>query len=123
MRVDNNILKLDTVNPEYILRTDRPQGNYDVEKVIEDMCQFRGHIIVQTLFMQGESGGESYDNTSAQYVEPWLQALQRIQPRQVMIYTIDRETPVQGLQKATPELLDGIAAQVRALGFDVSVSY
>ena len=123
MRVDNNILKLDTVNPEYILRTDRPQGNYDVEKVIENMCQFGGHIIVQTLFMQGESGGENYDNTSDQYVEPWLQALQRIQPSQVMIYTIDRETPVQGLQKATHEQLDGIAAQVRALGFDVSVSY
>ena len=111
------------MNPEYILRTDRPQGNYDVEKVIENMCQFGGHIIVQTLFMQGESGGVSYDNTSAQYVEPWLRALQRIQPRQVMIYTIDRETPVQGLQKATPEQLDGIAAQVRAMGFDVSVSY
>ena len=123
MRVDNNILKLDTVNPEYILRTDRPQGGYDVEKVIEDMCRFRGHIIVQTLFMQGESGGVSYDNTSARYVEPWLRALQRIQPRQVMIYTIDRETPVQSLQKATPEQLDGIAAQVRALGIDVSVSY
>ena len=101
LRVDNNILKLDTVNPEYILRTDRPQGNYDVEKVIEDMCLFRGHIIVQTLFMQGESGGVSYDNTSAQYVKPWLQALQRIQPRQVMIYTIDRETPDQALEKAT----------------------
>ncbi|MBR4405060.1 MAG: radical SAM protein [Bacteroidaceae bacterium] len=123
MRVDNNILKLDTVNQEYIQRTDQPQGSYDVEKVIEDMCRFEGNCIVQTLFMQGESEGVNYDNTSAQYVEPWIAALQRIQPSQVMIYTIDRETPVQGLKKATPEQLDGIAAQVRALGFDVSVSY
>ncbi len=123
MRVDNNILKLDTVNQEYIQRTDQPQGSYDVEKVIEDMCRFEGNCIVQTLFMQGESEGVDYDNTSAQYVEPWIAALQRIKPRQVMIYTIDRETPVQGLQKATPEQLDSIAAQVRALGIDTSVSY
>lgn len=123
MRVDNNIQKLDTADQNYILRTDRPQGHYDVETVIEDMCQFGGHIIVQTLFMQGEDGGEDYDNTSAAFVEPWLRALQRIQPSQVMIYTIDRETPAQGLQKATREQLDAIAAQVRSLGIDTSVSY
>ena len=57
------------------------------------------------------------------FIEELAVAIKEIAPRQVMIYTIDRETPVQGLQKATPELLDGIAAQVRALGFDVSVSY
>ena len=31
MRVDNNILKLDTVNPDYIKKVDRPAGTYDVE--------------------------------------------------------------------------------------------
>lgn len=123
MRVDNNILKLDTVDMDYILKTDRPQGHYEVEDIIEQMCLFEGHIIVQTLFMQGESGGVSFDNTAEKYVEPYLEALKRIKPSQVMLYTIDRETPAEGLLKATPEQLDGIAERVRALGLDVTVSY
>ncbi len=123
MRVDNNILKLDTVDMDYILRTDRPQGHYNVEDIIEQMCLFEGHIIVQTLFMQGESGGVSFDNTAEKFVEPYLEALKRIKPSQVMLYTIDRETPAEGLQKATPEQLDRIAERVRVLGLDVTVSY
>ena len=30
-KVDNNILKLDTVNPDYIQEVDRPNGHYNVE--------------------------------------------------------------------------------------------
>ena len=39
-----------------------------------------------------------------------------------MIYTIDRETPVKALKKATKEELDAIA-EGRKEGFDVTVSY
>ena len=31
MRIDNNILKLDTVDPEYIHKVDHPSGTYDVK--------------------------------------------------------------------------------------------
>ena len=91
--------------------------------VIERLKAFDGHVIIQTMFMQGEAAGESVDNTGSEYVLPWLDALKEIQPQQVMIYTIDRETPTPGLLKATPEQLDGIAAQVRQLGIACSVSY
>lgn len=122
-RVDNNIQKLDTVDAEYILKTDRPQGHYCVEDTIANLCLFQGHVIIQTLFMQGTAGGVDYDNTRPAYLPPYLEALQRIGPQQVMIYTIDRETPVAGLRKASPQQLDDIAARVRALGLDVTVSY
>ena len=62
-------------------------------------------------------------NITPDYVEPYIEALKRIRPSKVMIYTIDRETPVQGLQKATPEVLDDIAEQIRQAGFECSVSY
>jgi hypothetical protein len=75
------------------------------------------------MFMGGEVNGESVDNTGDGYVLPYLEALQRIRPRQVMIYTIDRETPVEGLLKAKPEQLDSIARRIRELGIEVSVSY
>ena len=123
MLVDNNILKLDTVSPEYIRRVDHPQGTYDVQQVIERLKAFNGRVIIQSMFMQGNCNGEDVDNTGDEYVLPWLEAIKEIQPRQVMIYTIDRETPTQGLLKATHEQLDRIATLVRAEGIDCSVSY
>lgn len=120
MLADNNILKLDTVNPDYIRLVDRPtQTSYDVRNVIEWMKAFNGHCIVQTMFMNGEG----VQNTGEEYVKPWLEALQYIAPQQVMIYTIDRETPVKGLEKATHEQLDAICDRVKQLGIPCSASY
>ena len=119
MRVDNNILKLDTVDPLYINKVDRPNGTYDVQAVIEGMKAFNGHVIIQTMFMKGEG----VDNTGEEYVAPWLEAVKAIRPQQVMIYTIDRETPIQGLQKADREQLDAIRDRVIAAGIPCSASY
>ena len=120
MKVDNNILKLDTVDNEYIRRVDRPtQPSYDVKKIIEHLKWFNGHVIIQTMFMKGDGT----DNTSEQYVAPWLEALRDIKPQSVMIYTIDRETPDQKLQKATPEELDAIRNRVIAIGIPCTASY
>lgn len=123
MLFDNNIQKLDTTDASYIQTVDRPQGHYDVEHLIENLCLFEGHVIIQTMFMGGCYEGHSVDNTGNEYVEPWLKALERIRPSQVMIYTIDRETPAPGLLKAKPEKLDEIAGRVRNLGLMCSVSY
>ena len=123
-RVDNNIVKLDTVDAGYIARIDRPVGRYDLPTLLECMRAFEGRCVIQTMFMKGVDGeGVSVDNTTAQYVEPWLDAVERIAPREVMIYTIDRETPAHGLLKATPEELDGIVARLQARGLKASASY
>ena len=128
MRVDNNILKLDTVDPIYINKVDQPIVPYDVETVIERLKAFQGHVIIQTMFMRGEGvrregEKESVDNTSEAFVGPWLEAVKEIKPQQVMIYTIDRETPTQGLLKATHEQLDQIRDRVIALGIPCTASY
>ncbi len=123
MLVDNNILKLDTVDPIYINKVDHPNGTYDVNTIIERMKAFNGHLIIQTMFMRGECNGESVDNTGEAYVAPWLEAVKDIKPRQVMIYTIDRETPTQGLLKATHEQLDQIRDRVIAAGIPCTASY
>ena len=147
MRVDNNILKLDTVDPIYINKVDQPVIPYDVTTVIERLKAFQGHVIIQTMFMRGEGvrregekerrsketgvrsqeagdrRQESVDNTGEEYVAPWLEAVKAIAPQQVMIYTIDRETPTQGLLKATPAQLDAIRDRVIALGIPCTASY
>ncbi len=123
LRVDNNILKLDTVDEDYIRTLDRPTGAYSVERIIEGMKAFQGHCIIQTMFLKGGYQGRDMDNTSDRFVLPWLERVKEIVPRQVMIYTIDRETPDHDLRKATHEELDRIGALVREAGFEVSVSY
>lgn len=124
MKVDNNILKLDTINPEYIQRIDKPVGiAYHVEKIIEKMKEFKGHIIIQSLFMKGHIDGVSVDNMSDFFVNPWLDAVVEINPSQVMIYTIDRETPSPNLEKASREELDHIAQRVRKRGLQCTASY
>jgi wyosine [tRNA(Phe)-imidazoG37] synthetase (radical SAM superfamily) len=129
MRVDDNILKLDTIDPLYINKVDRPNGAYDVNAIIERMKAFNGHIIIQTMFMRGETEGsregekESVDNTTEEYVGPWLEVVKSIKPQQVMVYTIDRETPALGLEKATHEQLDAIRDRVIAAGIPCTASY
>ena len=75
------------------------------------------------MFMKGKYKGKDVDNTSDKYVLPWLEVVKDIAPRQVMIYTIDRETPDQDLQKATPEELDRIVALLTKEGLSASASY
>lgn len=124
MRVDNNIQKLDTVDIEYIKLVDRPQNpTYNVEKIVDQMKKFDGHVIVQTMFMTGDYNGVSVDNTTEQYIQPWIDALKAISPEQVMIYTIDRETPAEGLKKASRECLDEICSRVKSKGIPCSASY
>ena len=123
LRVDNNILKLDTVAADYIRRVDRPVGHYDVERIISDMMLFEGRLTIQTMFMGGVTDTGNVDNTGDEYVLPWLEALKRIRPRDVMIYTIDRETPDLRLRKASPQSLDRIRDMVIALGIPCTASY
>ena len=127
MRVDDNILKLDTVDPTYINKVDRPTGHYDVQQIIEHMKSFHGHIIIQTMFMRGtlnvQSSKFNVDNTGEEFVSPWLEVVKQIKPQQVMVYTIDRETPAQGLEKASREQLDAIRDRVIAAGIPCTASY
>ncbi len=123
MIVDDNILKLDTIDPLYINKVDRPNGTYDVNTIIDRMKAFNGHVIIQTMFLRGEYRGENVDNTSEEYVAPWLKVVQEIKPQQVMIYTIDRETPAHHLQKASREQLDAIRDRVIAAGIPCTASY
>ena len=122
-RVDNNILKLDTVCPDYINTVNRPAGRYSVDDTIETLRSFGGHAVIQTMFMKGSFNGKDVDNTSERYVAPWLEKVVYIAPREVMIYTIDRETPNHDLRKASHGELDAIRDRVIAAGIPCTASY
>lgn len=123
LKIDKPMLKLDTVDAEYIRRVDRPNMHFDPAEAVRLMASFNGRCMIQTMFLEGEHEGKSVSNTSDKYVLPWLRALEVIHPEVVAIYTLDRCAPYAGLRKANKETLDSIAARVRSLGLSVTVGY
>ncbi|MEA4982105.1 MAG: radical SAM protein [Paludibacter sp.] len=123
LKVDNNILKFDSAFDTTLQLLDRPVGKQiTVRWQIEQFKKFEGNLIIQTMFLRGNVNGTIIDNTTDVEVDAWLVALKEINPKQVMIYTIDRETPTKGLEKISLEDLNKIAEKVKAAGFDVSVA-
>jgi wyosine [tRNA(Phe)-imidazoG37] synthetase (radical SAM superfamily) len=118
LKVDNNILKLDSAFDDTVRLLNAPQGVYSVARVVENMKLFGGRLIIQTMFTRG--GG--VDNTTEREVAAWLELVREVAPRQVMIYTIDRDTPCKELEKVPLAELQAIAERVRALGIECSVA-
>ena len=60
LRVDNNILKLDSAFDATVRRMNNPQSaSYTVRGIVEAMKRFDGRMILQTMFLRGECGGHS----------------------------------------------------------------
>ena len=121
-RVDNNILKLDSAFDSTVQLVNKPQGAYTVERTVELLKLFEGRLILQTMFLRGEYEGQLLDNTREEEVAAWLRLVEEIAPRQVMVYSLDRDTPCKTLEKVSRENLLAIAARVEALGIPCSVA-
>lgn len=122
-KVDNNILKLDSAITSTMRLIDQPASpSFTSEGVIEQIAQFAGQCVVQTMFLRGEHDGKIIDNTTPEEVEALIKAYKRISPRQVMIYSIDRKTPEQRLEKVLRDELEAIAERIRKEGIEVMVS-
>lgn len=122
-KVDNNILKLDSAYTDTIRLINNPNARqFAAEELIRNLQRFNGNLIIQTMFLRGQHNGQAVDNTTEREVTAWLEALSKIRPKKVMIYTIDRQTPEKALEKVPVEEMNRIADRVRALGFEVSVS-
>lgn len=123
LRVDNPILKLDSAFDATVRRMNRPQNpDYTVRNIVEQMKRFDGRMILQTMFLRGECDGCAIDNTTDEEVAAWLELVREIRPRQVMVYSLDRDTPCPTLEKVPREELQRIARRVEALGIACSVA-
>lgn len=122
-KVDNNILKLDSAIAETVEALDRPSAGYDLDRVMEQIASFGKSAIVQTMICRGEHDGKLIDNSTDAEVEALIEAYRRINPGEIMIYTIDRPTPEVKMQRVSRQELDAIAARItEATGISVQVS-
>ena len=121
--VDNNILKLDSAINSTLRLINQPKSvNVQAEGIINDLKQFSGSCIVQTMMLRGEHNGQHIDNTTDTEVEALIAAYLEIRPREVMLYSIDRKTPEENLRKVSREELDAIARRIEAAGIAVQVN-
>lgn len=120
---DNRILKLDSAIDTTMRLIDRPVNkDLTVNRIIEMLGRFNGDFILQTCFLKGENEGIAFDNTTPAELEAWYKAVDSLHPKQVMIYVIDRATPVKTLEKTARAKMEEIAAPLKAKGFDVVIS-
>lgn len=123
LKVDLNILKLDSAVRNTIMNINRPVKDIDVEQLVRNLADFNGKLIVQTLFLRGNVPGRSIDNTTDEELSCWLKAIDTIKPSKVMIYTIARDTPGNTeLHKIPVDELNRIAAMVNDRGYKTQVS-
>ena len=121
-KVDNNILKLDSAFDSTVALMNKPAGNYSVERTVELLKLFKGDFILQTMFLRGEYNGQRVDSTTEEEVAAWLKIVEELSPRQVMVYSLDRDTPCKTLEKVEREQLQAIAQRVEELGIHCSVA-
>lgn len=122
-KIDLNILKLDSAINQTINHINKPKIPFSVDKLIDNLLEFKKKITLQTLFFSGEFNNQFVDNTTDREVDALLEVYNLVQPELVMIYTIARDTPAQNLQKATAAKLDEIAKKIEAIGLKVQISY
>lgn len=122
LKIKDNIQKLDSVFEETVNILDCPRGVFNLEKTIEKLIEFNGKVIIQTMFVRGTYKDRAIDNTTEREIAAWIGVLKKINPLQVMIYTIARDTPIDTLEKIPLDELNAIAERVRNAGFDVQVS-
>ena len=120
---DNRILKLDSAIDTTMQLIDKPVNQHlTVAQIVQWLSLFEGNFTLQTCFLRGEYEGRLIDNTTREELDAWYQAVNILHPKQVMIYVIDRATPLQTLSKVPAEEMEAIAAPLREKGIDVIVS-
>ena len=112
-KVDNPIMKIDAPTNELIEKINMPAPGYDIHRVIEALKQFEGDFVLQTCMLRGNG----FDSSTPEVVGPMMDIVRLLRPREWMVYTIDRATPMQGLEKFSLQEMKALVQPVIEEGF------
>lgn len=116
-KVDNPTMKIDAPTNDLIEKINHPAPGYDINKVVEALKQFNGDFIMQTMFLKSKD----FDSSSPEVLNGWMDIVRLLRPREVMVYTIDRPTPEEGLQKFTVDEMRALVQPLIDEGFAVQI--
>jgi len=117
-KVDNPILKLDAPTGDLAALINKPAPGYDVRRVVEAMKAFGGDFVLQTMFLRAPG----FDSSAPEQLDAWMDIVRQVRPREVMVYTIARPTPAEGLQKFTREEMAALVQPLVDEGFKIQIS-
>lgn len=118
-KVDNPIMKIDAPTNELIARINKPAPGYDIARVVEALKQFQGNFILQTCMLRSKE--YDFDSSRPEVLEGWMEIVRQLRPREIMVYTIDRPTPAQGLEKFTVEEMTTLVQPLIDEGFNLQI--
>ena len=116
-KVDNPTMKIDAPTNELIEKINHPVPGYDIHRVVEALKQFNGNFILQTMFLKSKD----FDSSSSEVLNGWMDIVRLLKPREVMVYTIDRPTPEDGLQKFTVDEMRALVQPLIIEGFLIQI--
>ena len=116
-KVDNPILKLDAPTNEACWVINRPAGAYDVSGVVASLAAFEGNFVLQTMFLKAPG----FDSSEPAQLKAWMDIVRLLKPREVMVYTIDRPTPMEGLQKFSAAEMKTLVQPLLDEGFKIQI--
>lgn len=114
-KVDNPILKIDGGTDGLIAKMNAPVGKYHLEEVVRNLERFEGNFVLQTMFLVAD------DFDCREGLEAWKEIVRRLRPREVMVYTIDRQTPDESLKKYTIEQMTTFVQPLLDEGFKIQI--
>lgn len=117
MRVDNPILKLDAPTDAQIQLINKPVGRYSLDEVVENLRRFKGKFVLQTMFLKSPD----FDTVDEESLNRWRDIVRYTMPREIMVYTIDRETPDNRLEKYTVEQMTEFVRPLLEEGYKIQV--
>lgn len=118
-KVDNPIMKIDAPTNDLIGRINHPAPGYDVARVVEALKQFHGNFILQTCMLRSKEF--DFDSSRPEVLDGWMDIVWELRPREIMVYTIDRPTPAQGLEKMTVEEMTQLVQPLIDEGFQLQI--
>ena len=116
-KVDNPILKIDASSDELVAKMNKPVGSYHLAEIVEALKGFEGDFILQTMFLRSND----FDTTSQEALDAWMDIVRELKPREIMVYTIDRETPDKSLGKYTVEEMTEFVQPLLNEGFKIQI--
>lgn len=116
-KVDNPIMKIDAPTNELVAKINMPAPGYDLQRVIEALKQFEGNFVLQTCMLKVDGLAPQgrrlqFDSSSPEVVGPMMDIVRLLKPREWMVYTIDRATPMQGLVKFSPQEMKSLVQPI-----------
>ena len=116
-KVDNPIMKLDAPTTALAAKINKPYAGYKVEEVVENLARFKGNFVLQTMFLKSSD----FDSSSPECLNGWMDIVRWLKPREIMVYTIDRPTPQEGLQKFTVDQMKALVEPLVKEGFKIQI--